>query len=353
MCAENCVNMSIRKFGYKDAKSAILKQSPEYVDHFNRFGVIFHWGVYSIFAYNPPKTAKSKKMGICNGSEWYWLRYKRVFTYGPKTKDYHKTHFNDKDYYEFIDEFEKRAETVDFDNWVALLKSKGVSYVIITSKHHDGISLYPSKYGTYPTKRDYIGELASAVRKAGMKFGVYYSLMEITSQYGNGRSAKKVTSYVNDVMIPQLKELVDRYDVDMIWSDGDWNQTAINWKSYEFLDWLFTESKVKDKVVVNDRWGKEFTPKPIYRIRNNFSDRYMPENIKDGDVLNWEHINTISGSWGYACNQETNDYKTEIQLKQLYDKTLNLGGYFLLNFGPDSYGNLDEAEVKIFKKLDL
>jgi alpha-L-fucosidase len=349
---EDCVNIAIRKYGYEDSKNALIAHDNTYCKFFERFGVIFHWGIYSIFAYNPPR-AKSSTF-IHNGSEWYWSRYKKPFTYGTKTKDYHKEHFDDKNYYEFIDEFELRSINVDFSAWARLLKSKGVNYVIITSKHHDGVALYPSDYGLYKTKRDYVGELAKAVRSEGMKFGVYYSLLEITEAYGNGRSAKKVSKYVDEIMIPQLKELVNRYDVDMIWSDGDWQQTVDVWRSYEFLDWLFKESKVRNKIIVNDRWGKEFQPKPFYNIRYNFSDRYMPSETENDEykmLKRWEHINTISRSWGYASNQTPKDYKSAKEINILKRKVLNLAGYFLLNFGPDSYGNLDKKEVEVFQDL--
>lgn len=79
---EDCVNITIRKCGYNASKTAVPHKDPEAAKYFKRFGVIFHWGIYSIFAYNPPRAKSSK--GLYNGSEWYWSRYKKPYTYGQK-----------------------------------------------------------------------------------------------------------------------------------------------------------------------------------------------------------------------------------------------------------------------------
>ena len=58
-------------------------------------------------------------------------------------------------------------------------------------------------------------------------------------------------------MIPQMKDLVLRYQPDIFWTDGEWDYPSEKWKSTEFLAWLYNESPVKNRVAVNDRWGKE------------------------------------------------------------------------------------------------
>lgn len=135
-------------------------------------------------------------------------------------------------------------------------------YVVITGKHHDGFALFPS--GRYMwnsmdvgPKRDIVGILSNSIRKVGMKFGVYYSLMEWFNKL-LVKDIKSYTSskeYIDTVVWPDIKFLVNNYKPSVLWSDGHWTNSDTYFKSQELLTWLFNESPVKDEIVVNDRWG--------------------------------------------------------------------------------------------------
>lgn len=75
----------------------------------------------------------------------------------------------------------------------------------------------------------------------------------------NKKNSKKPTSqeYVNNIMIPQIKELISTYQPDIIWGDGHWEQSSLYWKSAEIFEYLYNESPVAEKIVSNDRWGKD------------------------------------------------------------------------------------------------
>ena len=108
-------------------------------------------------------------------------------------------------------------------------------------------------------------------------------------------------------MIPQMKELVNNYKPEIIFSDGEWDNDSKTLKSEQFLAWLFNESPVKNSVVVNDRWGKE--------TRSLHGDYYTTEydlvhnNEGIGDKSNhpWEESRGIGTSYGYN-RFETSDH---------------------------------------------
>jgi len=193
-------------------------------------------------------------------------------------------------YQDFARDF--TAEFFNASEWAELFKASGAKYVVLTSKHHEGYTLWPSKYSFSWNSMDVgpqkdlvgnkdiyltirfrikynnslnmysffykIGELAKAIRnKTDIKFGLYHSMYEwynplyITDKQNNFTTDRFVTHKI----IPELYELVETYKPEIIWSDGDWEASDSYWKSKEFLAWLYNKSPVKDTVVVNDRWG--------------------------------------------------------------------------------------------------
>lgn len=103
----------------------------------------------------------------------------------------------------------------------------------------------------------FLGDLAAAIRQTDLHFGLYHSLFEwFHPLYDNDRANNFTTSeFVDFKIIPEMKELVNTYKPEVVWSDGDGEAPDTYWKSTEFLAWLYNESPVKDIVVTNDRWG--------------------------------------------------------------------------------------------------
>ena len=143
-----------------------------------KFGIFIHWGVYSVPAYRPLEPGL-----YASYAEWYYARvYKNKESGGKK---FHDSNYGpDFEYRQFGPMF--RAELWDPDLWAAIFKSSGAKYVVLTSKHHDGYCLWPT---SSPYKKDWnsmavgphrdlVGELSSAVRKQGLKMGLYYSIIE-------------------------------------------------------------------------------------------------------------------------------------------------------------------------------
>lgn len=292
----------------------------------SKFGIFIHWGVYAV-------------PGFCskgNYAEWY--------QYGLQTGDtarvnYHQKRFGNQTYYQFADQF--KAELFKPDEWASLIEKSGAKYIVLTTKHHDGYALWPSKEAdqtwgfpwnsvTTGPKRDLVGDLFKAIRKTSVRPGMYYSLYE----WFNPLWLKDKKRYVSEHQWPQMKDLINTYQPDVFWTDGDWDLTANAWKSEAFLAWLYNESPVKQQVVTYDRWGSGvrfkhgavFTPE--YQPNLDFEDHY------------WEESRGMGFSYGYNREEDAWDYNsTQSLVLQLIDKVSG-GGNFLLDIGPDEHGKI-------------
>ncbi|MEI6409786.1 MAG: alpha-L-fucosidase [Bacteroidota bacterium] len=291
-----------------------------------KFGIFIHWGVYSVPAY----TTKG------NYAEWYQNSLVGNLHEG-KIQAYHQANFGDKTYYDLADDF--HAELFNPDDWAALFEKAGAKYVVLTSKHHDGFCLWPSKEASkswgFPWSadvrgphRDLVGDLFKALQKTTVKPGLYYSLYE----WYNPLWKFDPSRYASDHAMPQLYDLVQKYQPWIIWADGDWDATPETWQSPKFLAWLYNQSPVRDRVVVNDRWGSG--------VRFKHAGIYTPEYQPDVDFENhpWEESRGMGASYGYNRAEDITDYNSSQSLVlHLIDK-VSRGGNFLLDIGPDAHG---------------
>lgn len=291
-----------------------------------KFGIFIHWGVYSV----PGWSTKG------NYAEWY---QQGLQTNDTARQNFHKAKFGKRTYYDLASDF--KAELFNPEDWAKLFEQSGAKYIVLTSKHHDGFTLWPSKEADETwgfkwnavdvgPKRDLLGDLFKAVRKTSVHAGMYYSLYEWFNPLWKKDRAKFVTEHV----WPQMKDLINNYKPDVFWTDGDWDAPAETWKSQEFLAWLYNESPVKNKVVVNDRWGSG--------IRFKHAGIYTPEYQPDLDFEDhyWEESRGMGYSYGYNREEDAWDYNSAQSLVlQLIDK-VSRGGNFLLDIGPDEHGKI-------------
>ena len=180
-----------------------------------------------------------------------------------------------------------------------------------------------------------MGDLTEAVRKTDVKMGFYYSLYE----WDNPQYPSNVDTYVNDYMLPQFKDVVQRYKPSIIFSDGEWDRSSEQWRSEEALAWLYNESDAPSDVVVNDRWGSDtrFAHGGYYSTEYDPNSGSMNEEfIKRG----WEECRGIGMSFGYNQNEGPEDYMTSEALIKLLVNIVSRGGNLLLNIGPKSDGTI-------------
>ena len=183
--------------------------------------------------------------------------------------------------------------------------------------------------------RDLAGELTEAVRDAGLRMGFYYSLLEWSHPL---YKKETINEWVATHMIPQMKELVNAYEPEIIFSDGEWDYPSETLKSTEFLAWLYNESAVKESVVVNDRWGRETRSKHGDYYTTEYDLVHDAEGIGDKATHPWEESRGIGTSYGYNQFETTAHYFTSKQLVDLLIDKVSNGGNLLLNVGPMANG---------------
>ncbi len=304
-----------------------------------KFGIFIHWGTYSVPAYAPVIP------GRLAYAEWYW----NAMTQGQKpganptqtgTWEFHKQRYGaDFPYKNFAPEF--RAELFDPDHWADVFLHSGAKYVVLTSKHHEGFALWPSKEASETwgrpwnavdtgPHRDLLGDLSAAVRRKGLRMGYYYSLYE----WYNPLYLSDKPRYISQHMFPQFKDLVTHYKPSIIFSDGEWDLTSAEWHSPELLAWLYNESPVKDEVVVDDRWGKDTR----HKHGGYWTTEYTPG--MSGMDHPWEESRGMGFSYGYNRAERLQDYHTGRELVIMLADLVSRGGNLLLDIGPAADGTI-------------
>ena len=319
---------------------------PEWFDK-AKFGIFVHWGIFSVPCY-APKRKDVDRTGLAY-SEWYGWQIKQKF---PPYYDFHKRVYGENfEYEDFAGQW--KAEMFDADAWADLFSRAGAKYITFVTKHHDAFTLWPSYYSwnwnsvDIGPHRDLVGEILDACEKRGITRGVYYSLLEWTHPVMQRQDPENsdIAKYAVEKMIPQMKELIEKYKPKMLFTDGEWSYPSDRWHSLEFLTWLFNESSVKDDIVINDRWGSD-----CRGVHGGYkSSEYGEINsnaISEEDALNnlstykWEENRSIGASFGYNRNEDIEDYLTERQIIELLVDTVSRGGNLCLNVAPNADGTI-------------
>jgi alpha-L-fucosidase len=293
-----------------------------------KFGIFIHWGLYSVPAWCPDGYA-----------EWYWWRWAEQKE--PALVDFHRKNYGENfRYQDFVHGF--TCEQFQPGEWAELFREAGVQYVVLTSKHHEGFALWNSQYAwnwnSYDLNphRDLCAELTAAVKNTGLRMGFYYSLYE----WFNPLYKKNINRYVDEHLLPQMKELINNYQPDIFWADGEWDYPSEQWKSTEFLAWLFNESPVGKTVVVNDRWGKETRSRHGGIYTTEYGEVHPGVERNEQQYHYWEENRGIGHSYGFNRNEKAADYLSSDSLIHLLVQTVAKGGNLLLNVGPTADGRI-------------
>lgn len=293
-----------------------------------------HWGVFSVPSYK---------------GAWFWYWWKGPEPIPAVVEFMVENYRPDFTYADFAPEF--TAEFFDPDKWADILAASGARYLVLTTKHHEGYCLWPSKYSwnwnamDVGPNRDLVGDLANSIRKrTSLRFGVYHSLFEFFHPLYLQDKANNFTTnnFVASKTMPELFELVYNYKPDVIWSDGDWEANSTYWNSTNFLAWLYNDSPVKDTVVTNDRWGSETSCK--HGGFFSCSDKYNPKTLQKHK---FEDATTVDEyAWEFRRDLKLNDVHSPEELVATLVETVSCGGNLLLNVGPTKEGTI----VPIFEE---
>ena len=304
-----------------------------------KLGIFIHWGVYSVPAY----------ASLEGYAEWY---YRGLTTNDDRKAFQERIYGKDFKYEDFAPMW--KAELWDPDEWAELFKKSGAKYVLLVSKHHDGFCLWPSQYSPnwnsveVGPHRDICGELTEAVRKKGLKMGFYYSLPEWTSPIHRWYEDpdENIGTYVDTHMIPQFKELITRYKPTVLFTDGEWHNSAEQWHATELISWYY--NTVGKDAIVNDRWGdgqQHGFRTPEYSAGITLTDRP------------WAECRGVGRSFGLNRNEPLENYLTSDELIRHFAVLVAAGGGMTLNVGPAADGKIpllqQERLLDLGKWLDI
>jgi alpha-L-fucosidase len=279
-----------------DWQSLDSRPLPQWYDD-AKVGVFIHWGVFSVPSFGPKSESAFLWPNWVNGEKAYvdfmQQNYPPGFTYADFASSFHAEFFNP-------------------DQWADIFKYARIKYIVLTSKHHEGFTNWPSKVSwnwnamDVGPKRDLVGDLAAAIRnRTDIHFGLYHSMFEWYNPLYLQDQAKgfKTQKFVNGKTMPELYEIINAYKPDVLWSDGDWEAPDVYWNSTDFLAWLYNESPVKDTIVTNDRWGAGIPCHHggFYTCTDKFNPKVLQKH-------KWENCMTLDlYSWGYRRNMEFTD----------------------------------------------
>jgi alpha-L-fucosidase len=281
-----------------------------------KFGVFIHWGIYAV-----------------DGIDESWSFFDGYISHD--------------DYMQQLGGF--TAKNYHPQAWADLIKLSGARYAVLTAKHHDGVALWDSAQGinvvrNTPARRDLVKPFVDALRKDGLKVGLYYSLIDWSYPDYPGFT-KTQTRYTNDPVRwkrfvdyyqGQLREISQRYNPDLYWFDGDWEHTAAEWHATEAEQIIRARNPL---AIVNSRLaghGDYATPEQGVPIVPP-PDKY------------WELCMTMNDSWGYQPHDH--NYKTPNQLIRILVDTISMGGNLLLDIGPRADGSIPEQEVTALREI--
>ena len=291
-------------------------------------------------------------------SEWYMNTHRIK---GSPSAEFHRKHFGKLDYLDaFVPRFNKGIREWSPSAWANLFKKAGARYVVLTSKHHDGFTLWPSNVANpYRTEseirldRDIVGELGDAVRHAGMRYGLYYSGGMDWSFPGSLDGHCKTCHYrprkpqdpeeYSDYATEHLWELMEKYKPCILWNDINYPTFKKNERLFEIFAHFY--SKVcPGHGLINNRW----------KLDGNWKGDFATPEYKVMEAVNytaWETNRGIGFSFGYNRNEGEKETLSAKELVSMFIDIVSKGGNLLLDVGPMPNGSLSWIQEQRLKEL--
>jgi alpha-L-fucosidase len=284
-----------------------------------KLGIFIHWGMYSVNGIGESWSFHNREIGYAD-----YMKQMRGFT----------------------------ASKYDPAKWASLIKESGARYAVITTKHHDGMALWPTKQNhlnvarNTPAGRDLLGPFYKALDKQGIKRGAYFSLIDWSypdypavlkdsNRYDATKDPERWKRF-QEFFQSQINEVNTAYKPDLWWFDGDWEHSAEEWQSAKVRNEILTNNP---SAIINGRlqgYGDYETPEqnfPVSRPKYNW----------------WELCMTINNSWGYQPKDTA--WKTPFEIITIFADVVSNGGNLLLDIGPKADGTIPEKDLYVLKEL--
>ncbi|MCS7219811.1 MAG: alpha-L-fucosidase [Anaerolineae bacterium] len=327
--------------------------------HNAKLGIFIHWGLYSVPAWAPLAGELSEVLAGGDWERWFtnnpyaeWYMNSIRIPGSPSHQHHVTTYGPEFEYADFAPMFQQAVEKWDPNAWADLFRRVGARYVVLTTKHHDGFLLWPSRQPNpfregYFSRRDLVGELTAAVRASGMRMGLYYSggldwtfnptvirrLADIPIAVP--QSAEYV-AYANG----HWRELIERYEPSILWND-------IAYPAAADLPALFADyyNRIPDGLV-NDRFTQRFELGPEGFALPDHYDFRTPEytSFREITPFKWEATRGIGASFGYNQNEGPAQYLSVEALVHLLVDIVSKNGNLLLNVGPMADGTIPDLQ---------
>ncbi len=359
---------NLRKYSYTNTFESLGKhQCPEWFKD-AKLGMFIDWGPWSVAGYKP------------DWCEW--------------------SIYEDKGYYHEIwgtdirsDDFINLLSDRKFDpaEFAKLAKECGFRYVVPFLRHHGGYSLWDSSFTRRDSMdwnfhRDFALEFSKACKTEGLKFGAYVSVGEWDypailpdgriGEFGfngllmNTASASTrgvpfpqgaffagktpVKDYVKDYMVPSVKELLDKTKPDLIWYDGEWNNSSKFWHTGD-LDAYYYNRALRDKqeVCINDRWGGDIRGRSSPKIHADFGVIKRNVGGTTAQCDYWEECNTFSNNFGYDWREQSgpNFFTSDKGCINFFVDVVGRGGNLLLMMSPTGTGEIPPRQLHVLHNL--
>lgn len=353
-----------------------------------KLGIFIHWGIFSVTAFAPRGQTITELMKARPDDAWGHLPYTEWYPNSLCFADSEVSRVNrerhgGRPYESFREDFDRASEAFDANDWADLFAEAGARYAVFVTKHHDGYCLWPSAVENphkpgWHSKRDFVGELATAVKAKGLTFGTYYSGgMDWTFRhipidtFGAMMANVPFEDDYRAYALAQYRELIARTGTDVLWND-------IAYPDEGDRDQLFAEFKAANpNGVVNDRWNAkrrtfEKMRDPVARAAtdafikqrwqsgegelmgtdNGMGDFRTPEYSDQLEFDRaWEACRGMDMSFGFNAEARPEDYMSAEELIRSFVEIVAHGGNLLLNMGPRADGSVPEIQQTLLRTL--
>lgn len=347
-----------------------------------KLGIFVHWGLYSVPGWAPTTGEYGEMQDREGWTSWFarnpyaeWYQNSLRIEGSPTYEHHVQTYGADFAYADLAPMFNEAIGAWDPDEWADLFERAGARYAVLTTKHHDGFLLWPSRYPNpkvegYMADRDLVGELSEAVLRRGMRMGLYYSggldwtfdptpIRDIVDLLTTVPQGEDYVAYADR----HWRELIKLYRPSILWND-------IGYPAAAELKTLFTEyyNEIPGGVI-NDRWSqfkwadsKLLHSRPIRAILSWAIERALSRGISPPGsgifdfrtpeytsfdritIEKWESTRGIGYSFGYNKNEGPEHCISVEKLVRSFADIVSKNGNLLLNVGPMADGTIPDIQ---------